>query len=261
MRSPTSSSTRRPLCPMDEHLLHQRQTALVHLDALMRRGRELDDARAVGAIRAWQQECAAAVNQLSGGSKAHWLARAYSGAFLVRPADGGVVVEADAIEIVERILGVLAEGAASLSRLDDVHAASSELPQPRRFDFVHDAALRPVLERALADSRDALARGDCGQALILSCGVIDAVLTDALLHNGSSSDLVADSSFEMRIAAAERARIIRGGCARLPPVARRYRDLTDANGELRSDAHVSEREARRAGQVLHVVMRDLDPGR
>ena len=68
-------------------------------------------------------------------------------------------------------------------------------------------------------------------------------------------------SFEERIAAAERAGLIRGGCARLPPVARKYRDLTDADGELRTDAAVSEREARLAGQVLRVVMRDLDPGR
>jgi hypothetical protein len=68
-------------------------------------------------------------------------------------------------------------------------------------------------------------------------------------------------SFEMRIAAAENAGLIRGGYARLPPVARTYRDLTDANGELRPDASVSERDARVAGQVLLVVMRDLDPGR
>jgi hypothetical protein len=37
--------------------------------------------------------------------------------------------------------------------------------------------------------------------------------------------------------------------------------LTDPDGELRADALVSEREARLAGQVLHVIMRDLDPGR
>jgi hypothetical protein len=40
-----------------------------------------------------------------------------------------------------------------------------------------------------------------------------------------------------------------------------YRDLTDVDGVLRPDVTVSEREARLAGQVLHVVMRDLDPGR
>jgi hypothetical protein len=47
----------------------------------------------------------------------------------------------------------------------------------------------------------------------------------------------------------------------VPPVARKYRDLTDADGELLADAQVSKREARLAGQVLRVVMRDLDPGR
>jgi len=273
---------------MDDELRHQRDTSLGQLEALIRRGREIRGTRSVDATRAWQQDCAAAINQLSGGSKAHWLARAYSGAFLVRSAQGGVVVEADAAEIVDRILDVLAQGSASLSRMDDVAAASSgAAPRPRQFEFVHNAELRPVLERAFADSRDAFDRGEFGLALILSCGVIDAVLTDALGAAGSgqrtassgqqaagseqpaaagstepsASRQLPAASFETRIAAAERAGLIRGGCARLPPVARNYRDLTDADGELRADAPVSEREARLSGQVLRVVMRDLDPGR
>jgi hypothetical protein len=259
---------------MDESLRHQRDTSLGQLEALIRRGREIRNTQAVDATRAWQQDCAAAINQLSGGSKAHWLARAYSGAFLVRLSDGGVVVEADAKEIVDRILGVLAQGAATLSRMDDVAAASSgAVPRPRRFEFVHDAELRPVLEQAFADSRDALERGEYGLSLILSCGVIEAVLTDALDHaaargtaagaeaHDAPGGAVAEPTFETRIAAAERAGLIRGGCARLPSVARRYGDLTDADGELRADALVSGREAQLAGQVLRVVMRDLDPGR
>jgi hypothetical protein len=267
---------------MDEHLRHQRDTSLGQLEALIRRGGEIRNTQAVEATRAWQQDCAAAINQLSGGSKAHWLARAYSGAFLVRSTHGGsalaplasdLVVEADAREIVDRILGVLAQGAASLSRMDDVAAASNgAAPRPPRFEFVHDAELRPVLERAFADSRAALERGECGLSLILSCGVIEAVLTDALDHaaargtaaaqaHGAPGGSGAERSFEARIAAAERAGLIRGGCARLPSVARSYGDLTDADGELRADALVSEREARLAGQVLRVVMRDLDPGR
>jgi hypothetical protein len=259
---------------MDEKLRHQRDTSLGQLEALIRRGREIRNTQAVDATRAWQQDCAAAINQLSGGSKAHWLARAYSGAFLVRLADGGVVVEADAREIADRILGVLAQGAASLSRMDDVEAASSgAVPRPRRFEFVHDAELRLVLEQAFADSQDALERGEFGLSLILSCGVIEALLTDALDHGAARGTAagaqahhahggaVAGRSFETRIAAAERAGLIRGGCARLPSVARTYGDLTDADGELRADALVSEREARLAGQVLRVVMRDLDPGR
>ena len=252
---------------MDETLRHQRDTSLGQLEALIRRGREIKNTPAVDALRVWQQDCAAAINQLSGGSKTHWLARGYSGAYLVRSADGGVVVEADTTEIVDRILGVLAAGVTSLSRMDDVEAASSgAAPRPRRFEFVQNAELRPVLEQALADSRAALERGGFGLALILTCGVIEALLTDALDHSrpqahGAPGARTADWSFETRIAAAERAGLIRGGCARLPPVARTYRDLTDADGELRADAQVSEREARLAGQVLRVVMRDLDPGR
>jgi hypothetical protein len=251
---------------MDDNLRHQRDTSLVQLEALTRRGHQIRNTPAADATRAWQQDCAAAINQLSGGSKAHWLARAYSGAFLVRSARGGVVVEVDATEIVDRILGVLAQGATSLSRMDDVAASSGAAPRPRQFEFVHNAELRPVLEQTFADSRDALKRGEFGLALVLSCGVIEAVLTDALDHarqqaHDAPEGRIADWSFERRIAAAESAGLIRSGCARLPPVARRYRDLTDADGELRVDAPVSEREARLAGQVLQVVMRDLDPGR
>jgi len=62
-------------------------------------------------------------------------------------------------------------------------------------------------------------------------------------------------SFDQRIVAAEKAGLIRGGCVRLPPIARAYRVVPD------SDAAASERDAKVARQVLHVIMRDLDPGR
>jgi hypothetical protein len=251
---------------MDDSLRHQRDASLAQIEALIRRGQQIRTTPEVEASRAWQRDCAAAVNQLSGGSKAHWLARAYSRAFLVSSAPGGVILEVDASEIADRILGVLAQGAASLSHMDEVAGSAAAPPPPRQFEFVHDAELRPVLEQTFADSRDALERGEFSLALILSCGVIEAVLTDALAHarprpHDAPEGRVADWSFEKRIAAAESAGLIRSGCARLPAVAREYRGLTDADGELLVDASVSEREARLAGQVLRVVMRDLDPGR
>jgi len=250
---------------MDDALRQQRDASLARLEDLIRRGRRIRSVPEPGAARAWQADCAAAVHQLSGGSKAHWLARGYSGAFLVGPGSGGVVLEVDTAEIVDRILGVLAEGAASLAAMDDL-AAPSAPPAPRQFDFVHDAALRPVLERSFAESRDALLRGEFARALVLSCGVLEALLADALEHARDASGAApgerpADGSFERRIAAAESAGLVRGGCRRLPPVALRYRDLADENGAPRSDAAVSERDARLAGQVLRVVMKDLDPGR
>jgi hypothetical protein len=257
---------------MDESLRLQRDTALREIEALIERGCQIRAVESVDATRAWQRDCAAAVHQLSGGSKAHWLSRAYSEAFLVRSADGGVVVEAEASEIVDRILDVLAQGAASLSRMDAVAAASTGAPpRPRRFEFVRNAELRPVLERAFDDSRAAFERGEFALALILSCSVIETLLTDALDAVANTTDdrrggpsgppSVGPPSFDQRIAQAEKAAIIRGGCARLPAVARAYRDLTDEAGELRAGVHVTEREARLAGQVLRVVMHDLDPGR
>ncbi|MBZ5643461.1 MAG: hypothetical protein LAO19_11925 [Acidobacteriia bacterium] len=72
---------------------------------------------------------------------------------------------------------------------------------------------------------------------------------------------IGDWPFETRLAVAEAAGLIRGGCARLPVAARTYRDLSHTETERHSTANISERDARITGQVLHVIMRDLDPGR
>lgn len=268
---------------MDESLRAQLDSYLRHLESLIRLGRQLRDTLAADptrrsalvATRAWQQDCAAAVSQLSGGSKAHWLARAYSDAFLERSTRGRVVEEAEVAGIADRIIRVLEQAVASLSRIGDgsVPASSETAPHQRRFDFVHNAALRPILEQAYLDSRSALERGEFGLALITACGVLEAVITDALEHRERQRSLgeqpthetpegtIAEWSFETRIAVAEKAGLIRGGCARLPPVARKYRERSDGRTELQQDVTISEREARLAGQVLRVVMRDLDPGR
>jgi hypothetical protein len=241
-----------------------RQTALACLERLTVRGRQIADRLTTTPagvdIRAWQQDCAAAINELSGGSKAHWLSRAFSQAFLVRPADGGgVVTEASAADIVDRLLAVLAQAGTSLASMDPIDPGSGAVtPAPRRFDFVHNEALRPVLERAYVESAQALEAGDFHHALMTACSVLETIITDALervpLKPDTASGGASDGTFAARIAAAERAGLIRGGCARLPAIARTYRDLVP-------DAAVSERDAKVARQVLNVVMRDLDPGR
>jgi hypothetical protein len=258
---------------MDESLQAQIETYLSRLDGLIGRGRQLCDAlatdhsneSAIAATRVWQEECGATINQLSGGSKAHWLARSFSQAFLMRAADGRAIEGAAPDEIVKRLLDVLEQAFASLSRGDDgpVISASLEAPPPRRFEFVHDPELRPIVEQAYTDGRRDLERGLYGSALRTLCGILEAIVTDALEHKGlgalvaagAPSGKIADWSFETRLAVAEKAGLIRGGCARLPAVARTYRD----HGA--SEPTISERDARQAGQVLRVIMRDLDPGR
>jgi hypothetical protein len=199
---------------------------------------------------------------LSGGSKAHWLARRFSEAFLVRSPTDEAIEQVALIDIVERIVSVLTEAASSVSQMN---AAEIDRPSPaaapraQRFDFVHNLELRPVLEQAFVDSRGAFDARAFNRALMLSCGVLETIITDALEHAGLGP--VAEWSFDMRIAAAEQAKLIRNGCARLPSVARQYRDRADLDGGVGPEVPVSERDARLVGQVLQVVIRDLDPGR
>lgn len=249
---------------------------LDQLDELIRRGRHLRTLAGNGAqlsreaARAWQRDCGVVVNELSGGSKAHWLARAFSEAFLVRSTPERVVEEVDARQILDRLLEVLDHARRSIVQAGGLVAAPAETEaRVRRFEFVHRRELRPILEQAYADSRRAFERGEYGVALMMSCSVLEAIVTDALEHRGASASAahdapegaIADWPFAARVAAAERAGFIRGGCARLPDVAWAYRDLADAGGVPRDDVTVSERDARVAGQVLNVILRDLDPGR
>jgi hypothetical protein len=259
---------------MDDNLRSQVETYLTHLNGLIRRGRELreamasdpSDPTAIAAARRWHEDCGVTINQLSGGSKSHWLARSFSQAFLLRSANGDAAEGATPSEIVQRLMSVLEQAISTLSTMEDGPvSASSEAPAPRRFEFVHNAELRPVLEQAYTDSRRALEQADHTLALLTSCGILEAIVTDALEHKGLGSLLssgapaekISEWSFETRLTVAERAGLIRSGCARLPAVARAYRDNDGAGVK---DA-VTERDARVAGQVLHVIMRDLDPGR
>jgi hypothetical protein len=275
---------------MEQSQQAQIETYLTHLEGLIRRGQAVRDKlvedssnpSVIAATRVWQEDCGVTINQLSGGSKAHWLARSFSQAFLMRSAAGNAVEGAEPAEIVQRLLDVLEHAVQTLSAMDPSNdpsfpgssSAASEAPPPHRFDFVHNSELRPVLEQAYIDSRRALEQADYNLALLTSCGILEAIVTDALEHKGLSAlpalgapareldeKTIADWSFETRLAVAEKAGLIRGGCARLPALARSYRDHADADVAGPAKTEISERDARVTGQVLHVIMRDLDPGR
>lgn len=250
----------------------QIQTFLGQIAALKQRGIALrhsllnDPANpsTIAATRMWQEHCGVIINQLSGGSKAHWLARSFSDAFLVRSASGEAMEGTAAEEILARLLDVLEKAEGTLTRKDAgpiLATTPSSEPTTRRFDFVHNAQLRPVVEQAYTESKHALEEGAYDEALRTSCGILEAIVTDALEHAGLAALLaagapageLADWSFETRLAIAEKAGLIRGGWVRLPEAARKYRE--------RGEIAVSERDARVAGQVLHVIMRDLNPGR
>jgi hypothetical protein len=242
------------------------------LDGLIRRGRDLHgslskdptSSSTIAATRIWQEQCGTLVNQLSGGSKAHWLARLLSEAFLMRTTSGQAVEGVVTEKIVQGLLDVLDQAVASLSQRGNPPVLSgAPEPTPRRFEFVHNPDLRRVVEQAYTEGRQALEQKEYDVALRTSCGILEAIVTDALEHKGlnalaafgAPAGQIADWPFASRLSIAEKAGLIRGGCARLPDVARRYRDVGT------SESLISEPDARRTAQVLQVVMRDLNPGR
>src|SRR5258706_6650341 len=97
--------------PMDDSVRAQIDTYLPHLGGLIRRGRQIHEQliadpsniSTLASNRLWQQDCGITVNQLSGGSKAHWLARAFNEAFLMRSTAGRVVESASPSGIVNRL--------------------------------------------------------------------------------------------------------------------------------------------------------------
>jgi len=125
---------------MDESLRSQIDSNLSHLDGLIRRGRQLRETlagdssnkSALVANRAWQQDCGVAINQLSGGSKAHWLARRLAKRFLLRTTSGQVIEAVAPAEIVERLVNVLDQAVVSLSAWVMNMAHQARL-RPRRF--------------------------------------------------------------------------------------------------------------------------------
>lgn len=277
---------------MDQSQPAQIAIYLTHLDALIRRGLILRDrllsespnaanGTPMAETRAWQEDCGITINQLSGGSKSHWLARAFSGAFLMRSPAGQAIEAAAPAEIVQRLVDVLEQAVATLSQMDggpvsekspasSTAPASPDAPPPHRFDFVHNPELRPVLEQAYIDSRIAFDQGAYDDALGITSGILESIITDALEFKGLSAlaaagfpsdeaagGKISDWSFNTRLAVAEQSGLIRGGAARLPAIARTYRDDEDRA----TSPKATEREAKLASQVLHVIMRDLDPGR
>jgi hypothetical protein len=250
---------------------HRKQVAALAQRGLQLRERlakEPSNPSAIAATRVWQEHCGVLINQLSGGSKAHWLARAFSEAFLMRSAAGEAVEVAAPEQIVQRLLDVLEQARGALTGKENGPAfAMGSEPATHRFDFVHNAELRPILEQAYTEARQALEQREYELALRTSCGILEAIVTDALEHKGTETlfvfdaptSKIADWPFETRLAVAEKAGLIRSGCARLPADARAYRDH-HGDGDA-SNANISERDAQVTGQVLRVIMRDLNPGR
>jgi hypothetical protein len=226
-----------------------------------------DDAHGLQALGIWQRECANTVSQLSGGVKAHWLSRSFSEALLVPSSHGA---SASVVTIIDRLLSVIDAARQSLSNAVETSDGTAAPPPPRpRFTFVENVTLRSNLEAAYRDGQAALANGDFELALTTLSSVLETVITHALERRGIEAlashepppGTIVDFPFSSRIAVAERAGLISRACARLPEAARSYRDHATAEGDLIPASSVSARDAKLTSDVLHIILRDLAPGR
>lgn len=268
--------------PYLEHvgrLLDEGRALLEAFDSVSADPTAAPEARLLRTFHTWQMGCGQLVGQLSGGSKAHWLSRAYNQALLVTPDPPATAPrpvgrpappsEVAPRQLVERLLEVLQKARLSLQQLAESHVSSAAMQavgaQRRHFDFVNDRALQRNLEEAYEERQRALLQGQFALALVLACSVLEAIVTDALRHRASLSQAAVTAlprwSLERRLTAAEDARLISHGWSRLPPAALAYQSLLDPQGDLRPDASATERDARVASQVLAVIMKDLAPGR
>ncbi len=190
--------------PMDENLRAQIETYLSHLDGLMRRGRELRDALAadpsnpssIAATRAWQEDCGVTINQLSGGSKAHWLARSFSEAFLLRSSDWPCGRRCGAGR--DRAATARRSRSKRLPRSPEWTAAKARtLPHTRlhrrrrRRLAASSSFTTPSSGRCSSRPTSTVGarwrKGTTTLALRTSCGILEAIVTDALEHKGLSA--------------------------------------------------------------------------
>lgn len=135
------------------------------------------------------------------------------------------------------------------------------------FAYVANTHLRAILQRDYRDLQRAIAAKFWKGAVILSGGLLEALLADQLLSHGSKAISAASAPkknpdilswrFVELIAVSAEIGIVSKGAERLSHSVREYRNLVHPHKELRDKLVANEPEAKIALQVLHLVDRDL----
>lgn len=142
----------------------------------------------------------------------------------------------------------------------------SPIAPGREFLFVEDARLRAIIERDYLEISRASVTSCWKAAIVLSGGLIEAVLLDLLqkhaepARRASAAPRESDLSkwtLEQLIDVSVELHLVSSGAAKLSHPIRSYRNLIHPGNELRSKLVFGEEEARIAVEVLHIVHRDL----
>lgn len=167
-----------------------------------------------------------------------------------------------------RIESLLAKVSLVLGRLSVATEADASTPvtEVKEFPFIHDAALRTILERDYLEIQRAYVARCWKSVIILAGGAIEATLLDLVLQDPTRarSSLKAPSHVDLTrwdlrdlIAVCVDLKLVTSGVERLSSPVREYRNLVHPGNELRSKLVFGAEEARIALEVLNMVHRDL----
>lgn len=146
---------------------------------------------------------------------------------------------------------------------------SARLPK-QTFDFVSDPKMREICCRDYLELAKVRRVGAHKSTIILSGGLIEALLSDALDRQSSTAKAYYRKLYPNRkqvrwtleclIGVAEAMGIITPGATQLSHTLRDYRNLVHPRKEIRSGYKVQKQEAEIAVNMVQIVMRDLkDP--
>ena len=168
-----------------------------------------------------------------------------------------------------KITGLLVRVIKDLGALKSVLDSSEEtspLVPTKDFSFVKNTNLRNIIERDYIWVNKCLAVEAWKPVIILSGGLIEALLLDRLLAGEndvkSSSEAPKESdikkwSLENLIDVAVDLSIINPGAEKLGDAVRHYRNLIHPGNELRAGLRVEPEEAKIAVEILNMIIRDL----
>jgi hypothetical protein len=148
-----------------------------------------------------------------------------------------------------------------------VETESSPLMEHLEFRFVKDSGLREIIERDYGDIVKAVATTSWKSVIILSGGIIEAILLNCLMADesrartakgapGGKPDLSEwDLSELLRVAV--NLKMVEPSAEMLADAARQYRNIVHPGYELRNKLQVGKFEADSALNTLKILHRDL----
>lgn len=167
-------------------------------------------------------------------------------------------------------LGIQTYLSTVIGRLKTVISDSKNTPvtEVRDFSFIRETQLREIIERDYAEIQRSYIAKCWKSVIILSGGLIEAILIELLKRHELSARQslkspqktnIMDWDLSALINVSVDLKLVSGGIEKLSHSVREYRNLVHPGNEIKNQLVFDQEEARIALEVLHIVQRDLCP--